>query len=255
MHFEQGQDYRRAVRYHQQAAKTALQRAAHQEAIDHLTQGLALLATWPDTPERAQHELTLQATLAVPLIITKGYAAPELEAVYARARERCRRVEDTPQRFRVLLGLLRFYVVRGLLAAAREIGEQMLTLARQGQDPTLLLLAHYAMGGVFFHLGELASARRHLEQGLALYDPQQHGSLTVQTGDDPGVVGRNFIQYILWLLGYPDQALEKNAEALTLAEQDHSAEGVTHIHQGLAAHRATGAEYRLPYHLALLAEV
>src|SRR4030095_2697857 len=62
-HFERGRETRRAVQYRWQAGRTALQRSAHQEAIVHLTKGLALLQTLPDTRERRQHELALHASL------------------------------------------------------------------------------------------------------------------------------------------------------------------------------------------------
>jgi hypothetical protein len=62
-HFEQGRDYGRAVQYLRQAAQNALRRSANREAIAHLTKGLELLKTWPDTPERSQQELTLRVTL------------------------------------------------------------------------------------------------------------------------------------------------------------------------------------------------
>src|SRR5262249_21397046 len=60
-----------AIPYWQQAGQRAAQRSAHVEAIAHLTKGLALLKTLPDTPERTQHELTLRVTLGIPLIATK----------------------------------------------------------------------------------------------------------------------------------------------------------------------------------------
>jgi predicted ATPase len=75
-HFEQGRDHPRAVRYHQRAGQNALLRNAHQEAIAHLSKGLELLTTLPDTPERAQQELTLQIALGMPLMATKGFAPP-----------------------------------------------------------------------------------------------------------------------------------------------------------------------------------
>ena len=50
-HFVRGRDAPRAVPYLQQAAQNALQRHGYQEAIGHLTQGLALLATLPETPD------------------------------------------------------------------------------------------------------------------------------------------------------------------------------------------------------------
>ena len=46
-----------AMPYWQQAGQRALERSANLEAVAHLTKGLEVLATLPDTPERAQQEL------------------------------------------------------------------------------------------------------------------------------------------------------------------------------------------------------
>ena len=62
-------------------------------------------------------------------------------------------------------------------------------------------------------------AREHLEQGIALYDPQQHRSLAFVYGMDIGVACRIYAAWILWLLGYPDQALKRSHEAITLAQE------------------------------------
>src|SRR5215813_795163 len=48
VHFEQGWNYRKAVHYLQHAGQNAMRRSAHQEAITHLTKGLALLMLLPD---------------------------------------------------------------------------------------------------------------------------------------------------------------------------------------------------------------
>ncbi len=71
-----------------------------------------MLKTLPDTPERTQQELTLQLALGAALMATKGYAAPEVEKVYTRARELCQQIGETPQLFPVLCGLWAFYSVR-----------------------------------------------------------------------------------------------------------------------------------------------
>ena len=134
MHFERGRDYGRAVQYLQQAGENASRRSANVEASNYLTKGLELLKTLPDTPERAQQELTLQIALGVSLMATKGYAAPEVEKAYTRARELCRQVGETPQLFPVLWGLWSFYNTRAELQTARELGEQLLSLAQSVQD-------------------------------------------------------------------------------------------------------------------------
>jgi len=61
-----------------------------------------------------------------------------------------------------------------------------------------------------------------VEQLLALYDPEVHGSLAYLYGQDPAVVSLSFALYDLWFLGYPDRALKRAKEALALAiELDH----------------------------------
>jgi class 3 adenylate cyclase/predicted ATPase len=209
----------RALRYRQQAGQRAHARAAHAESVIHLTQGLALLATLPDGPELAQQELPLQLALGPPLMVTKGFAAPEVGVVYARARELCQQVEETPQLFRVLRGLFGYYEVQAEVRTAREIAAQLFHLAQRLPDPTLFVEPHRALGEVLYYLGEFSLARQHLEQGLALYTAEQHHRHAILYGQDPGVGCLTYLAVTLWLLGYPDQALARSQQALTLAQQ------------------------------------
>jgi predicted ATPase len=217
VHFEQARDMPRAVSYRYKAAETALQRSAYEEAIVHLTQGLTLLKTLPNTPERAQHELTLTLALGGPLAVTKGYAAPEVAQVYTRARELYQQLGATAQLSPVAWLLWQFYVVRGELQTARELGEECLHLA--GDDATSLLIAHYALAISLFYLGEFELTCRHTEQGTALYNAQHHHSLASLYGYDPGMGCLSYAAQALWMLGYPDQAQQRCQDALTLARQ------------------------------------
>jgi predicted ATPase len=151
---------------------------------------------------------------------TKGWTAPEVANVYTRARELCQQVGETPQLFPALWGQWAYNNDRGEYQTARELGEQLLRLAERIRDPAFLLQAHHALGNTLFYLGELGQARQHSEQGIALYDPQQHRSHAfLYGGHDPGVCCRLFCAWALWLLGYPDQALQRSCEALTLAQE------------------------------------
>jgi TOMM system kinase/cyclase fusion protein len=208
-----------AIPYWHRAGQRALERSANLEAIEHLTRGLNVLNTLPDTPERAQQELDFQTTLGPPLVATKGQAAPEVLHAYTRARELCQQVGETSQLFQVLRGLWYFYLHRVELQTARELGEQLLTLAQHVGDPALRLEAHYTLGNTLNYLGEFAAAQAHFAQGIALYDPQRHRAHTVRYGQDPGVICRAYAGVTLWLLGYPDQALQRSHEALTLARE------------------------------------
>jgi predicted ATPase len=218
-HYTEAGVNEQAVGYWHQAGKRASQRSAHFEAINHLTKELEVLMTLPDSLERARQELDLQTTLGPMLMAVKGQSSSDTERAYARARELCQQLGETSQLFPVLCGLWRFYVVRSELQTARELAEQLFSLAQRLQDPALLLEAHRVMGQTMFWLGEMAPARAHLEQGMALYDPQRHRSHAFVYGQDPAIMCRSFAAQPIWVLGYPDQALQSIHEALTLAQE------------------------------------
>ncbi len=208
-----------AISYWEQAGQSAMLHSAHVEAISHFRRGLALIPTLPDTPERLQCELSLQTALGVELMSTEGYAAPAVERAYVRARELCQQVGDMSQLFTVLRGLWYSYLVRGKLQTAHELGEQLLGLAQSKQEPILSLEAHRTLGTSLFFLGELAPALTHLQQGVALYDSQQHRSLTARYGQDLGVTALSYAAWTLELLGYQDQALHHFNQVRALAQQ------------------------------------
>jgi class 3 adenylate cyclase/DNA-binding winged helix-turn-helix (wHTH) protein/predicted ATPase len=208
-----------AVGYLQRAGQRAIERSAYVEAIAHLRQGLILIAALPDTPERLQHELMLYMALGVTLAATQGYAAPAVEHAYLQARECCRKLGDPAPLFTVLRGLWLVYLTRAELQRAYEQGEHLLRLAQHHQEPTLFLEAHRALGTSLLFLGDLATSWTHLERGITLYEAQQHHALTMSPGGDAGMACLVYTAWILWLRGYPEQALERIRAALALAQQ------------------------------------
>jgi predicted ATPase len=218
-HYTEANLIEQAIPYWQQAGERAAQRSAHAEAIGHLTQGLECVLRLPDTPARAQQELRLQVALGKPLMATKGYGAPEVERVYSRARDLCRQETETAELFPVLLGLWVFHLLRAELRVAHELGARLLRLAQDVQDPVFLLEAHFTLGGTLFWLGELRAAQAHLAQGLALYEPHQHGVHVALYGQDLGVGCRRYEAWTLWVLGYPEQALTRSQQTLALARE------------------------------------
>jgi class 3 adenylate cyclase/predicted ATPase len=218
-HYSRSGNAKKAVKYLHLAGEQATRRSANAEAINHLTAALELLRTLPDTPERVQHELRLQLALGAPLQATKGFAAPEVERVYTRARELCRQIGETPQLFSVLFGLWASYTARAQHKTARELGEQWLALAQRRPDPAVFLGAYWSQEFSLFWLGEWGLAREYSEQGRTFYDQQKHGSYLSLYGADFGVWSLTNAALVLWCLGYPDQALQRSREALTLAQE------------------------------------
>ncbi|HEX2278929.1 MAG TPA: AAA family ATPase [Candidatus Tectomicrobia bacterium] len=222
VHFEHGRDYHQAVQYLQRAAETANQRHAQREAIEYLRRALGLLKAMPETPETIRQELEVQLALGPAFMVTKGFAAPEVADTYARARQLCEHLGDHRRLFPVLFGLWRSSHVRAQLQAARALGEQLLSLANCEADPALLVEAHAALGQTLCIRGELTLAREHLHQVVTRYDPQRHTALAFHLGYDPGIYARAVEAWVLWLLGHPEQALQRGREALNLArEQAH----------------------------------
>jgi predicted ATPase/DNA-binding winged helix-turn-helix (wHTH) protein len=315
MHFDQGRDYSRSAPYRRQAAENALRRHAYHEAMGHLTRGLEVLQTLSATREHVQHALELHTLRGMVLTVTEGFAAPEAAQAYARARELCQQVGDTPHLFPALWGLWVYALVRTELLTARELAEELMHLAESAPPPAFhRKRAHNVLGITSFWLGELASARTHFEHGLALAEPQQRSAIDFFYGQDAWVVSLAYLACILWFLGYADQALQRGQEALTAARvlahphtlalvlhfaawvhqlrgevpamqacveelvaltnqegfaywaaqatmwrgwtltaQEHYAEGVAQMLQGLSARHTTGASLYQTNHLALLA--
>ena len=217
VHFEQGQDVQRAVQYLGQAGENAIRQNAHVEAISLLNHAIALLQTLPDTPERAQQELGLYLLLRTPLAATKGYVAPEVEHAYMRAYELCKQIGQAPQLFMVLGGPYALHLLRVELLAAYRVAEERMRLAESLQFDLFWQVAHFSLGLPLLFMGEFTRARVHLEQSIMLYKPGQLGALGHMY--DPGVMSLSQVAFILWLLGYPNQALQRSQETLTLARE------------------------------------
>jgi DNA-binding winged helix-turn-helix (wHTH) protein/predicted ATPase len=219
MHFEQGRDFERAVRYRTQAADNSLRHHGPREAAQHATRALELLMALPDSPARMRTELTLQTMLGAALI-PLGSTSPEVVRTFARARELCARVGVTPDLLPTLVGLFRFYVSRAELGVARDVAEQLCILAATTDDSALLLGAGNAAGMTAFYAGDLPTALVQLERGLAAYDPRKHSagrSPAFWGGHDSGVSCAVHSAWTLWLLGRPDRAAARMREGLAWA--------------------------------------
>jgi class 3 adenylate cyclase/predicted ATPase len=209
----------KAVGYWHRAGQLAAERFAHKEAIAHLTRGLELLKSLSETPAHAREEMRLQIALGVSLVTTRG-PSPEVAETYLRARQLAERIGDTRQAYAAVWGLWYFNHVRMRFKTARDLSYELLELAKREKDNELLLQAHHAAWPILLFGGEFLLCREHTEQGLALYDPQEHRSHALRyAGHDPGVCCRYHSALGLWLLGYPDQATVMAHGAVRLATE------------------------------------
>jgi predicted ATPase/tRNA A-37 threonylcarbamoyl transferase component Bud32 len=216
--FEAARDSERAIEYFLLAARRAAQMFAHQEAIVLSRRALALLQLLPETPERDRRELDLLVTLGPAVGLIQGFSATAVEEILLRARDLCRRMEDTARLFPVLYGLCVLYVVRAERRLAHDLSNQLDALAEETKNPLLRLQACHAIWTALVAEGELVKARARLKEGIALYNLEKHASQAHSYGGhDPGVCCLAFNALALWALGYPDQALARARDALAIA--------------------------------------
>jgi predicted ATPase len=205
-------------------------------SIANLTRGIRLLDSLPQSRQRDEQELILQVALVAPLWATRGFGSVEAERAARRSVELSGRGgTDTPEHFRALYGLAYAHLIRGDVRGSRPLAEEMLDLAERLQDPELLGYAHFEMGCELLWSAELTAARQHLEEGIAVYDPQWGRSAASRFAFNCGSNCHSFLSRVLWHLGYPDEAVRHSGQAIAIAEE------VSHpFSQGVARWWTTG---------------
>jgi predicted ATPase/DNA-binding SARP family transcriptional activator len=221
-HFEAAGQADRAADYLLQAGWRAVQLSANAEAITLFTKGLALLRTTPESPERSEREIAFQLALGGPLLAAKGWGGPERTEVCDRAYELCERTGDPAQLLQALFSLADLCRAQGGHDRSLELGEQLVRLAQRAENNEQMALAHWTLGETCFFQGKLAHARAHLEEAIALHDPDGHRSLLSLTGPDTSVTCLSWLPWVAWNLGDPDQAQALSERAIALAQRlDH----------------------------------
>ena len=176
-HYEQAGFAGPAVEYWFRAARRDAERSANIEALNHFSRALDVLKDLPQGPERDALELELLIARGAPLLTVKGYASDEIEHNYRRAKELSQEHSDSEHHFLAIWGLWVFHLVRGQLATARGLAENLLALAGREQNPDLLIRAHESVGSTYFFLGRFDEAKTHLARRKdPCIDPNQHRS-------------------------------------------------------------------------------
>lgn len=218
-HYTEARCGEQAVRHWYAAGDRAVQRSAYVEAEAHLKRGLKEIGSLPDTAERTRQELTLLMVLGPVLIATKGYSASEVKGTFTQAKALCDQMNDSSNLFPVLRGLWNSYLCGAEMLNAREYGQQLLDLAQSNNDASRLIEAHRVLATAAFFIGDFLTARAQAEQGIALYDPEQHDSLAFVYGANPSVVCTLYLALSLWMLGYPEQAQTKMDHAIASVQE------------------------------------
>lgn len=218
-HYEQAGLAGSAVEYYYRAARRDVEQSASIEALNHFNQALELLKELPQGAERDALELELLLARGAPLLSVKGYASDETEHNYRRAKDLLQENSSSMHQFQVIRGLWVLHLIKGQLANACDLAENLLVLAQHEQSTELLIEAHHAVGSTYFFLGWFDKARTHLSTAKSLDDPNQHRSRIFFYGQDSGITARILLARILWILGEIDQAETLALETIGMARK------------------------------------
>ena len=198
------------------------------------TDMLTVLAGAESSPERISQKVALRTSLARALMATKGYT-PEVEEALASAVELFEQGTDAKQQFSVLRGLASLYQFRSEFDKAARLGHEILDLGARESDPRMLIDGHLIVGATRMFISDLQGGLDHFDAAIALFPDVPVRSLHVRIGNDPRVSCLTTSAFTLWLLGYPDQAVNRANAALGLAaELDHPfTSAFARFHSGL----------------------
>ena len=218
-HWAAGGEIVKAISCWIEAGQLASRDAANQEAMTHFRAGLALAESLPAGDERERLELELFVGLGAAATAVHGYASAEGIEFYERAMMLCGvRTEDSSL-FPPIWRLWTSASSRVGYGCAYDLAQHLLHMAESGSDPVQVQQARFALGNTLYWQGKFDLARTHLEQVRATYRPASHAKHIAGFGEDVGVTAESYYSWVMWFLGFPDQAETASIRAVALARQ------------------------------------
>jgi class 3 adenylate cyclase/predicted ATPase len=218
-----------AIVYWREAGEQAVRRAANREGIEHFRRALTLLDAQPETAERRRAELAILDRLIAALMNVHGRSAPEVGDAVERAAEIGRRLESSADLAPTIANLARLNLGWGRIDRAEEISADLFRIARELDDPEIMLQAHHTAWPARWVRGRLAEASEHINAGLVLYHEERHADHRyVYFGHDPAMCALAVDGVVQWARGYPVCAACSEEKAVTLARKLKDAPSLAH---------------------------
>jgi class 3 adenylate cyclase/predicted ATPase/ABC-type transport system involved in cytochrome c biogenesis ATPase subunit len=190
-----------ALAYWRRASEQAIQRLALREALSHLQAGLDAAQRLPTGADRDQQELQLHASLGTVHMLSKGWAAPEVEHAYRRANELASAADKVDEAIWPLWGVCVYHQVRGEIRQAQAIGRRMSTVARQANSRQAWLVYNMMQTQLCFYGGQLAAVPGFVEQVEHGYSDPQHRALIALYSTDLQLVSMVHGLHAQWIMG------------------------------------------------------
>ncbi len=228
-HFGAGGMVEKAIEYWTVAGRRSVLRSANLEAIEQARSGLKLLKKLPDSSLRNEMEVPLQSVLGTALLASQGYTAPEVGAVFTRARELCEQIDNAEQLFQIVVGLWMYYVVSARFEEALEIASQLKRIAKAEGNAVQLVQAHYSLGYTQYFGGNFTASRKEFETAISHEVEGSDHSSQSASADDTRTHVRCMLAHVFWHLGQPETASRYAVEAWDLAQSLGQPYAITYI--------------------------
>lgn len=209
----------KAIAYWIKAAQLSQAKFANEEAIAQVQRGLAALKDVADEELRNQYEIILQNLVGMIQLSSRGYTNPEVRVAYERALELSDKVEQTPDLFRMIVGLWMYYLIRGEYDRAIELSDQLLQLASRIQEPPEHLQANYCAGYAHYLRGEIDSALVCFRRALSFADEDADYARQTPSRDDTRIHLHCMYAMTLWSAGDPVAARQSLEGAQEMARR------------------------------------
>jgi DNA-binding CsgD family transcriptional regulator len=211
----------RGLGYALAAAQAAQSALAYEKAEDDLRRALSLIELLAAGPVRLERELQVQNRLVALMVLTHGFAAPEVGQACARAQQLCQQIGETDALFKSLNHLANFHHIHGDLSIEMELAGQLLTIGNQRSNIMWLTAGHLFLAMAYLQAGRLHDARvslatlREVAAGLELTSEVAESFF----GLHPQVMAFQYSARAAWAVGEDTQAHAFAAEGVRLATE------------------------------------
>jgi TOMM system kinase/cyclase fusion protein len=209
----------RAIEYALRAAQSALVRSDNLEAQGHARAALLWLDGIDEPRARAEAELNINGALTMAVMSTQGYGSAEVAAIVRRSQELLDLLGETPHTIPTLWALFMYHHIQNHRAQARGLAERLLSIAQRDGNKSQEVATWPILGQCFYIEGKLAQSQEALERASALYDPSQHRDHAFMYGLDSRGYADLTLGLVLWLRGFPEQALARGQAAVAWARE------------------------------------
>jgi predicted ATPase/DNA-binding winged helix-turn-helix (wHTH) protein len=192
-----------------------------------------------DTTRGGIEEMHLQSGLGMSLMFTRGHTEVA-RAAFARGLEIAEQRGDLRDQMLLFGPLHMFHFRIGDFRGSLQYAERSAAVARTGEDPAAVALAHCLTGMTLHCMGNLNAARAELEATLR-HAPGAQRTQTIYLGFDYYIWAGIALARTLWMQGYPTQAVERLRQTVSDAERlDHPVTLTLVLHWAAALFLWTG---------------